>query len=136
MQEIQERYLLLSSSRTRSSSQPSYSYGWNPFSTSARLSTAAITITHACMRKCDCSNLENARVYSFIPVSQLPRDAPHKYDAFYELLIKEIEELFIKGKEVLYKAAAVPGRSRKDDFLTLHLMPLFMTADSKARHEI
>lgn len=44
--------------------------GWNPNSTSARHSIAAITITHACMTKADRSSGSNARVYSFIPVSQ------------------------------------------------------------------
>ena len=56
--------------------------GWNPNSTSARHSIAAITITHACMKKANRSSGSSAKVYSFIPVNQLPCEAPHKYDAF------------------------------------------------------
>lgn len=63
--------------------------GWCSFSTSSRSSIAAITITHACMSKAERSDAQNARMYSFIPVSQLPREAPHKYDAFFEPLIQE-----------------------------------------------
>ena len=57
---------------------------WSPHSTSARHSIATITITHACMTKADRCDANNARVYSFIPVNQLPNDYPHKYDAFFE----------------------------------------------------
>ena len=59
--------------------------GWSPHSTSARHSIAAITVTHACMTKADRCDANYARVFSFIPVSQLPKDAPHKYDAFLNL---------------------------------------------------
>ena len=76
--------------------------GWNPNSTSARHLIAAITITHACMTKANCSSGSNARVYLFIPVNQLPRDAPHKYDAFFEPLVEGIENLFIHGEEVFF----------------------------------
>ena len=109
--------------------------GWNPNSTSARHSIAAITITHACMKKANRSSGSNARVYSFIPVNQLPRDAPHKYDAFFEPLVEEIENLFINGEEVFFKAE-VEGFSPLNDFPTLRLLPLLVTADSKAHAEI
>ena len=109
--------------------------GWCSFSTSSSNSIAAITITHACMSKTDRSDASNARVYSFIPVSQLPKDTPHKFDAFFEPLIREIEELFIEGEQVFFKDG-VPGFSSEDDFPTLRLIPLLATADSKAHHEI
>ena len=109
--------------------------GWCPFSTSSSNSIAAITITNACMSKLDRADAQNARLYSFIPVSQLPNGAPHKYDAFFEPLIREIEELYIEGEEVYFRAP-VPGFSDGDCFATLRLLPLLITADSKAHHEI
>lgn len=109
--------------------------GWCSFSTSSKSSIAAITITHGCMSKADRSESDNARVYSFIPVSQLPNDAPHKYDAFFQPLFREIEDLFIEGEQVFFKTA-VPGFSDADDFPTLRVVPLLTTADSKAHHEI
>lgn len=57
--------------------------GWAPHSTSSKHSIAAITITKACMSKLDRSQNKNAQVYSFIPVNQLPKDSPHKFDAFF-----------------------------------------------------
>ena len=78
--------------------------GWSPHSSSARHSIAAITITHACMTKADRCDANNVQIFSFIPVNQLPNDAPHKYDAFFEPLLKEIENLFIDGEEVFFKA--------------------------------
>ena len=74
--------------------------GWASHSTSSKHSVAAITITKACMNKLDRSYNKNAHVYSFIPVDQLPQKAPHKYDAFFEPLIAEIEDLYINGAEV------------------------------------
>ena len=59
---------------------------------------AAITITHGCMSKSERSNADYARVYLFIPTSQIPTDSPHKYDAFLKPLIDELEELFIEGE--------------------------------------
>ena len=106
--------------------------GWNPNSTSAQHS---ISITHACMKKANHSSGSNARVYSFIPVNQLPCEAPHKYDAFFEPLVEEIENLFIHGEEVFFKAE-VEGFSPPNDFPTLHLLPLPVTVDSKAHDEI
>ena len=96
---------------------------------------AAITITHACMSKTDRSDAHHARLYSFVPVSQLPRDAPHKFDAFLEPLIREIEELFVEGEQIFFKEG-VPGFSEADDYPTLRLIPLLTTADSKAHHKI
>ena len=109
--------------------------GWCPFSTSSGNSIAAITITHTCMSKLDRADAQNARVYSFIPVGQLPTDAPHKLDAFFEPLIRQIEELYIEGEEV-YFSAPVPGFSSGDSFATLRALPLLIRADSKAHHEI
>ena len=82
--------------------------GWDPNSTSsARHSIAAITIMHACMKKANRSSGSNARVYSFIPVNQLPREAPHKYDAFFEPLVRDREpfhswrrSLFLRLKKI------------------------------------
>ena len=52
------------------------------------------------MSKSERSNADYARVYSFIPASQMPTDSPHKYDAFLKPL--ELEELFIEGEEVYF----------------------------------
>ena len=59
--------------------------GWNSFNTASN-SIATITVTHSCMTKSERSDSANAKVYSFIPTSQLPKEAPHKYDAFFEPL--------------------------------------------------
>ena len=56
------------------------------------------------MIKADRCDANNAQVYPFIPVNHLPNDAPHKYDAFFEPLLKEIEDLFIDCEEVFFKA--------------------------------
>ena len=109
--------------------------GWSPHSTSARHSIAAITITHACMTKADCCDANNAQVHSFIPVNQLPNNAPHKYDAFFESLLKEIEDLYIHGEEVFFKAE-IEGISPSNDFPTLRVLLLLITADSRAHSEI
>ena len=105
--------------------------GWSPHSTSARHSIAAITVTHGCMIKGARSDTNNARVYSFVPVSQLPHDSPHKYDAFFKPLVEDIENLFLYG-EVFFKGE-VEGYSPPNDF---HVLPLLVTADSKAHAEI
>ena len=47
------------------------------------------------MSKLNCSHSSNAKVYLFIPVHQLQKDAPHKYVAFFEPLVAEIEDLYI-----------------------------------------
>ena len=101
---------------------------WSPHSTLARHSIAAVTITHACMTKADRCDANNAWVYS---VNQLPNNAPHKYDAFFEPLLKEIEDLYVQGEEVLFKAE-IEGISPSDDFPTLHVLQLLVTADSRA----
>ena len=77
--------------------------GWNCFSTS-QFSMAAITITHGCMSKADRSDADYAQVHSFIPTDPMPTDSPHKFDAFLEPLINELEELFI-GEEVFFRKA-------------------------------
>jgi len=77
----------------------------------------------------------NARVYSFIPVCDLPCHAPHKFDAFLQPLFEELEELYIEGQEVFFKAP-VPGHSPAQDTSTLRVVPLLATADMKAHAEI
>ena len=95
----------------RRSSQSVHEDGWTPHSTSVRHSIAAITVTHACtydkrspMTKGARSVANNARVHSFVPVSQLPQchHSPHKYDAFFEPLVEDIN-LFLYGEEVFFK---------------------------------
>ena len=108
--------------------------GWNCFSTS-QSSMAAITITHACMNKFDRSSAKYSHIYSFIPTDQLPRDAPHKYDAFFKPLIEKLEYLFIEGEQVFF-SKQIPELGDEDPFPTLRAIPLLITADSKAHHEI
>ena len=50
-------------------------------------------------------------------------------------MFEEIENLFIHGEEVFFKAE-VEGFSPPNDFPNLHLLPLLVTADSKAHAEI
>ena len=47
----------------------------------------------------------------------------------------EIEDLFIDGEEVLFNAD-IEGISPSDDFPTLRVVPLLITADSRAHSEI
>ena len=108
--------------------------GWNCFSTS-QSSMAAITITHACMNKLNCSSAKYSHVYSFIPTDQLPRDSPHKYDAFFEPLIDELEYLFVEDEQVFF-SKNIPNLSSDDSCPTLRAIPLLITADSTAHHEI
>ena len=105
--------------------------GWNSFSTWQ----STITITHGCMSKSDRSNADYAQVYSFIPANQMPTDSPHKYDAFLKPLIDELEELFIEGKEVHF-SKEIPGVCESNSCSTLRVLPLLVTADSRAHHEI
>ena len=108
--------------------------GWSPHSTSSAHSIAAITITHGCMSKLNRSYGSNVRVYSFIPTHMLPKSTPHKYDAFFQPLIEEIEELFINGEEVYF--AGMEGDAEQGTFPNLRILPLLVTADSKAHCEI
>ena len=106
--------------------------GWNPHSTSSAHSIAAITVRFGCMSKANRSNVPDAMVYSFVPVHMRPHNAPHKYDAFFQPLIDELEELLIYGEEVYFA-----GEGSEDcEFPTLRAVPLFGTADSKAHCEI
>ena len=65
----------------------------------------------------------------------MPTDSPHKFDAFLEPLINELEELFIEGEEVFFRKA-IPGVCDENACSTLRVLPLLLTADSKAHHEI
>lgn len=109
--------------------------GWAPHNTSAQHSVAAITVTHACMTKVERANSKHAKVYSFIPVSQLPRDSPHKYDAFLQPLIEELTDLYIDGCEVFFKCA-VEDLFPPNDTPKLRVVPLLLTADLRAHAEI
>ena len=75
--------------------------------------------------KADRCDANNARVFSFILVCQLPKDAPHKYDAFLEPLLKEIEDLYIDEEEVFFNEGM-------NDFPILRVLPLLITADFRA----
>lgn len=73
--------------------------GYNPHVSSAKYSISTINIAHATMSKYLRADQKNIHVYSFIPSYQLPKDFPHKYDAFLDPLI---EELYIHGTEVTF----------------------------------
>ena len=109
--------------------------GWNPNNTSNRNSIASITITPACASKHNRSLSQNSFVYSFVSVSSLPSKYPHKYDAFLQPLINEIEDLYIHGEEVFFKSS-IPHFSLPDDFALLRVLVLLVTADSRAHSEI
>lgn len=87
------------------------------------------------MTKFEQSKGTNARVFAFIPVSQLPMKAPHKFYAFFEPLIDELEKLFINGQQVFFKSV-VESFSPANDAPTLLVLPLLLTADMKAHAEI
>lgn len=108
--------------------------GWNPHVSSAKHSITAINITHATMCKSLRADAKNVRVYSFIPSYQLPRNCPHKYDAFLQPLLEEIEELYINGSEVVFAKSVDDYPS--NDICTLRLIPLLFTADMIAHAEI
>ena len=109
--------------------------GWAPHSTSSLHSVAAITISRACLSKLSRSSGTSCQVYSFIPVDQLPKKAPHKYDVFFIPLIEENEESFLHGTKVFFKSS-VAGHSLANDTFNLRLIPLLLTADMKAHAEI
>jgi hypothetical protein len=69
------------------------------------------------------------------PTDQLPKDAPHKYGAFFEPLIDELEYLFIEGEQVFF-SKTISEFNSDDPCPTLRAIPLLVTADSKAHHEI
>ena len=87
------------------------------------------------MTKVERANSKHAKVYSFIPVSQLPRDSPHKYDAFLQPLIEELTNLYIDGCEVFFKSA-VEELFPANDTPKLRVVPLLLTADLQAHAEI
>ena len=97
--------------------------GWNPNNTSNRNSIASITITPACASKHNRSLSQNSFVYSFVPVSSLPSKYPHKYDAFLQPLINEVEDLYIHGEEVFFKSG-IPHFSLPDDFALLRVFSI------------
>ena len=72
---------------------------------------AAITVSSACMPKLDRSANKNASEFSFTPVHQLPCDCPHKYDAYLEPLVKELEDLYINGMEVYFHLSVPEGNN-------------------------
>lgn len=109
--------------------------GWASHSTSSKHSVAAITISNACMNKANRSFNKNARVYSFIPADQLPRDCPHKFDPFLQPLLSEIEDLYIAGAEVFFKSP-VSGYSPPNDTAVLRVVPLLFTADLRAHAKV
>ena len=108
--------------------------GWNPHVSSAKHTEVAINIAHGTMRKALRTDGKNVKVYSFIPSYQLPRDCPHKYDAFLEPLMEELEALYIDGMEVLFSKSvdAYPP----NDCVTLRVVPLLFTADMVAHAEV
>ena len=59
----------------------------------------------------------------------------HTNDVFFKPLIEELEYLFIEGEQVFF-SKDIPELSNKDTFPTLRAIPLLITADSKAHHEI
>ena len=81
------------------------------------------------------TNSQNAVVYSFVPVDQLPRHCQHKMDAFVLPLFQELEDLYIDGQEVFF-SAEVAGHSPANDIACLRVIPLLATADSKPHAEI
>lgn len=87
------------------------------------------------MSKAQCASTKNARVYSFIPCDQPPKDAPHKYDAFLEPLVNDLTDLYIDGKEVFFKLD-IDGYSPPSDSAPLRVVPLLLTADLKAHAEV
>ena len=92
-------------------------------------------ISNACSSKLKCSSESSCRVYSFLPVDQLPSKTPHKYDAFFAPLIEEIENLYLDGKCVFFRSA-VSGYSTENSRLNVHVVPQLLTEDMKARAEI
>ena len=68
-------------------------------------------------------------------MSSLPAKYPHKYDAFLQPLISEIEDLYIHGEEVFFKSS-IPHFSPPEDFALLRALVLLVTADSKGHSEI
>ena len=69
------------------------------------------------------SSESSCRVYSFIPVDNLPSKTPHKYDAFFAPLIEEIENLYLDGKRVFFRSA-VSGYSTENSRFNVHVVPL------------
>lgn len=74
-------------------------------------------------------------VAEYIHLYLLISFAPHKYDAFFVPLIREIEELFINGKQVFFKSA-VDDYSNENATFKVRVLPLLITADMKAHAEI
>ena len=79
--------------------------GWASHATSKH-SVAPITTTKACMSKLDRSANKNAQVYSFVPVDQLPKDSPHKLDAFFEPLITKIEDFIYVQNGSIFQSSS------------------------------
>lgn len=74
-------------------------------------------------------------MYSFVPVAQLPKDSPHKFDTFLETLVDDLANLYIEGEEVFFKAQ-VEGHSPSNDTAVLQVLPILLTADFKAHAEV
>ena len=98
------------------------------------VSSTKINIAHGTMRKALEVDEKNVKVYSFIPSYKLPKNCPHKYDAFLEPLMEELEELYIDGMEVLFSMSveAYPP----NDCVTLRVVQLLFTADMVAHAEL
>ncbi len=76
------------------------------------------------MSEAERASTKNARV----PSDQLPKDAPHKYDAFLEPLVEDLIDLYIEDKEVFFKLG-IDGYSPSNDTTLLCVVPLLLTVD-------
>ncbi|KAL5487225.1 hypothetical protein EMCRGX_G019802 [Ephydatia muelleri] len=69
--------------------------GWQPFSTSCKHSCGAIEVSIATMKKSDRCSTEEVYVSGFVPSYLLPNKCPISLDPFLEILVKELEDLFV-----------------------------------------
>ncbi|KAL5467065.1 hypothetical protein EMCRGX_G031241 [Ephydatia muelleri] len=73
--------------------------GWQPFSTSCKHSCGAIEVSIATMKKSDRCSTEEVYVSGFVPSYLLPNKCPISLDPFLEILVKELEDLFVNGAQ-------------------------------------
>eukprot|EP00731_Ephydatia_muelleri_P005339 Em0002g1515a len=107
--------------------------GWQPFSTSCKHSCGAIEVSIATMKKSDRCSTEEVYVSGFVPSYLLPNKCPISLDPFLEILVKELEDLFVNGMEVEYTGSSEglpPGK------IVIRCILLLWTGDYPAQAQV
>eukprot|EP00731_Ephydatia_muelleri_P035237 Em0107g9a len=107
--------------------------GWQPFSTSCKHSCGAIEVSIATMKKPDRCCTEEVYVSGIVPSYLLPNKCPISLDQFLEILVEELEDLFVNGIEAEYAGSSEGIPSGK---LVIRCILILWTRDYPAQVQV